>query len=81
MCRIAPIDEAARRIPVRAAVLDLLALAAPMPAALGAPDPEAREFLETLRRIVVRSAAEELWDKYHAPCDDGTARALARYGA
>ena len=54
MCQIAPFEDPSRRIPIRAAVLDLLALAAPMPAALGAPDPEEHEFLETLRRIVAR---------------------------
>ena len=48
-----------------------------MPAALGAPDSEEHEFLETLRRIFVRSAAEELWDKYHAPLSDGLGRLLA----
>jgi hypothetical protein len=77
MCRIAPFEDPSRRIPIRAAVLDLLALAAPMPAALGAPNPEEQEFLETLRRIVARSAAEELWDKYHAPPSDGLGRLLA----
>ena len=77
MCRIAPFEDPARRIPIRAAVLDLLALAAPMPAARGAPGSEEHEFLETLRRIFVRSAAEELWDKYHAPLSDGLGRLLA----
>ena len=81
MCRTVPAEDLSRRIPIRAAVLDLLAIAAPLPAALGTADPAEREFLETLRRIVARSAAEELWDKYHAPAEDGPGRALARYGA
>jgi hypothetical protein len=80
MSPVAPIDEVPRRIPIRAAVLDLLARAAPRPAALGAPSEEEQEFLDTLRRIVARSAAEELWDKYHASRPDGLARVLARYG-
>ena len=63
-------------IPIRAAVLDLLAL----PAAPGASGSEEREFLETLRRIVARPAAEQLWDKYHASVEDGAGRALSRYG-
>ncbi|MFT3971982.1 MAG: hypothetical protein QM699_00440 [Amaricoccus sp.] len=60
-------------------MLDLLALAAPRPAALGGPSAEEAEFLETLRRIVARSASEELWDKYHAPANDTPARIFARY--
>ena len=44
----------------RSAVIDLLAFAAPRPAALGAPSDEEREFLETLRRILARSAMEDL---------------------
>ena len=79
MCRIEPIELSGRRVPIRAAVLDLLALAAPMPAALGAPDAEEQAFLEALRRIVVRSQAEDLWDRYHAPSTDGVAVALSRY--
>ncbi len=79
MSRIETFPEPSRRIPVRAAVLDLLARAAPRPAALGEPSEEEREFLETLRRIVARSAAEELWDKYHAPQPDVRARIYARY--
>ncbi|MBB5223620.1 gamma-glutamylcysteine synthetase [Amaricoccus macauensis] len=69
----------ANRVPIRAAVLDLLALAAPRPAALGGPSEEEAEFLETLRRIVARSAAEELLDKYRAPVSDARARVFARY--
>ncbi len=80
MSPAAPFEEVSRRTPIRAAVLDLLARAAPRPAALGAPSEEEQEFLDTLRRIVARSAAEELWDKYHTPRPDGLARLLARYG-
>lgn len=79
MCRIEPIEASGRRVPIRAAVLDLLALAAPMPAALGTPDAGEQAFLEALRRIVVRSQAEDLWDRYHAPSADGVAVALSRY--
>jgi hypothetical protein len=56
-------------MPIRAAVLDLLARAAPRPAALGQPSAEEQEFLDTLRRIVARNAARELWDKYHTRGD------------
>ena len=69
----------ASRLPIRAAVLDLLAVAAPRPAALGGPSEEEAEFLETLRRIVARSAAEELLDKYRAPATDTRAKVFARY--
>jgi len=79
MSRIEMLPQPARRTPVRAAVLDLLALAAPRPAALGSRSEEETEFLETLRRIVARSAGEELWDKYHAPANDTRARVFARY--
>lgn len=79
MGHILPTENVRRRIPIRAAVLDLLALPAPMPAAPGASGLEEREFLETLRRIVVRPAADELWDKYHASIEDGAGRALSRY--
>lgn len=58
---ISPLSDV--ETPIRAAVLDLLALAAPRPAALGGPSAEEAEFLETLRRIVVRSASEGLWDE------------------
>lgn len=79
MSRFAPI-EAAAGIPVREAVLDLLARAAPRPAALGAPSAEEQEFLDTLRRIVARTAAQELWDKYHSPRPDGRSLAFASRG-
>jgi hypothetical protein len=79
MSRIESFPQPQRRTPVRAAVLDLLALAAPRPAALGGPSEEEAEFLETLRRIVTRSAREDLWDKYHAPETDTRARIFARY--
>lgn len=76
MVRFAAAD-APTRGPVREAVLDLLARAAPRPAALGAPSAEEREFLETLRRIVARTSAQELWDKYHSPLPDLSSRILA----
>lgn len=69
----------AGRVPIRAAVLDLLALAAPKPAALGVRSEEEEEFLEALRRIVARSAAEDLLDKYRAPATDTRAAVFARY--
>jgi hypothetical protein len=78
MVRFATADTPARG-PVREAVLDLLARAAPRPAALGAPSAEEQEFLETLRRIVARTSAQELWDKYHSPQPDLRARIFARY--
>jgi len=59
MCRIAPFEPAASA-PIRAAVIDLLAYAAPKPAALGRHSTEELELLDTLRRIVARSAMEEL---------------------
>jgi hypothetical protein len=59
MCRIAVLQPAASQ-PIRAAVIDLLACAAPRPAALGSPSVEEQEFLDTLRRIVARSAMDEL---------------------
>ena len=55
----------------RAAVLDLVARAP-----LGA---EEAEFLEALRRIVARTPAEALWDKYRSSRADGRARIFARY--
>ena len=63
----------ARRTPVRTAVLDLVART-------GGLGPEEAEFLEALRRIVARTPAEELWDKYRgARPDDRAARIFARY--
>jgi hypothetical protein len=58
MCRIAVLKPAASQ-PIRAAVIDLLAFAAPRPAALGSPSAEERELIEILRRIVARSAMED----------------------
>ena len=58
MCRIAVIDPNETSQPIRAAVIDLLACAAPRPAALGAPNAEEQEFLDTLRRIVARAAQD-----------------------
>ena len=77
MTRTATIDETPR-IPIRTAVLELLARAAPRPAALGAPSAEEQEFLDTLRRIVARSNAEELWDRYRGTRSDPLGRIFAR---
>ncbi len=60
MYRIAALESATSRQPIRSAVIDLLAYAAPRPAALGAPTAEEQEFLETLRRIVARSAMDDI---------------------
>jgi hypothetical protein len=62
--RIAALDLPSCNMPIRAAVLGLLAEAAPRPAALGARSDEENEFLETLRRIVSRSAgAGDPWGR------------------
>ena len=66
MSHVSAVSPSARTISLRSAVLDLLAQAAPRPAALGAPSLEEQEFLDTLRRIVARSAAEDLWCRYHS---------------
>jgi hypothetical protein len=66
MSHVSAVPPSARTISLRSAVLDLLAQAAPRPAALGAPSLEEQEFLDTLRRIVARSAAEDLWCRYHS---------------
>jgi hypothetical protein len=60
---------------VRAAVLELVA-SQPEFGAMGA---EEREFLAALRRIVERSPAEELWDKYRGSQPDGRSRIFARF--
>jgi hypothetical protein len=78
MTRIATLNDTPR-IPIRAAVLDLLAQAAPKPAALGGPSEEEQEFLDTLRRIVARSSAEELWDKYKGTRSDPLSWVFARF--
>jgi hypothetical protein len=72
-----PANSLGEPMSVRIAVLDLLAYAAPRPAALGAPSEEEQEFLDTLRRIVRRSAVEELRDKYNGSRHDPRARAFA----
>jgi hypothetical protein len=81
MSRVAQIPAPSRTLSLRAAVLDLLAQAAPRPAALGTPSAEEQEFLDTLRRIVARSAAEDLWCRYHSarPDSRGPALAFTRY--
>jgi hypothetical protein len=66
------------RIPVRTAVLDLVAGAAVRPQP-GPPGAEELEFLAALRRIVERSPAEELWDKYRGSRSDGRSRIFARF--
>ena len=78
MSRIATLEPSAD-VPIRVAVLELLAQAAPRPAALGAPSADEHEFLETLRRIVRRSNAEELWQKYHGSRPDARSAIFARY--
>ena len=66
------------RVPVRTAVLDLVAGAAVRPLN-GEPGDEEREFLEALRRIVERTPTEELWDKYRGARPDGRSRIFARF--
>ena len=41
--------------------------------------PEEAEFLEALRRIVARTPAEALWEKYRGSRPDSRARIFARY--
>jgi hypothetical protein len=66
-----------RRTPSRPAVLDLVARTdATAEQPLG---PEEAEFLEALRRLVARTPAQELWDKYRGSSADGPARIFARY--
>lgn len=55
--------------PARAALLD-------MATAVG---PEEAEFIEALRRLVARTPAQDLWDKYRSAGPDQTGRILARY--
>lgn len=62
-----------RRTPVRAALLDLADRMA------SEPSPEEAEFIEALRRIVARTPAEELWDKWRNSRSDARGRAIARY--
>lgn len=64
---------------VRMAVLELLANAAPRPAALGAPSEEEQDFLDTLRRIVTRGAGEDLASRYGGTRTDNFAWVFARY--
>ncbi len=78
MSRIAASEDRSRRIPLRAAVLAFLERAAPRPAEPGAPSDEEREFLDTLRRMVRRSNAEELWEKYHGSRPDPRDRMVRR---
>ena len=70
MSRIA--DFPARRTAVRAAVLDLVGQNAE--ASGEAIGPEEAEFLAALRRIVSRTPAQDLWDKYHGSRSDGASR-------
>ena len=59
MPRDLPFPEPAQRMPVRSAVLDLIAAA-------GGARPDSPEYLSELREIVAsRPRAEELWEKYH----------------
>jgi hypothetical protein len=73
MCRIETFAPPESREPLHAAVIDLLVLAVPQPAALGEPDAEAKALLETLRRIVARSA-DEAPDEAAEPRADMTRR-------
>jgi hypothetical protein len=58
MPRDMPFNEPSRRMPMRSAVLDLIAQA-------GGPRPDEPGFILELRDIVAnRSRADELWDKY-----------------
>ena len=67
------VEFPARRTPVRTAVLDLVART-------GGLGPEEAEFLEALRRIVARTPAEDLWEKWRGDRpDDRAARIFARY--
>jgi hypothetical protein len=61
---------------VRTAVLELVASAGEPTGPLGE---EEREFLAALRRIVERSPAEELWEKYRGSQADCRARIFARF--
>ena len=63
------------RIPVRAAVLDLVSQQQ-QEAAIGADE---AEFLSALRRIVDQAPALDLWDKYHGSESDDTSRIFARF--
>jgi len=74
MSRIVAIPP--RRTPARPAVLDLVARTGAAEQPLG---PEEAEFLEALRRLVARTPAQELWDKYRGSTEDGPARIFARY--
>jgi len=74
MSRIVEIST--RRTPARAAVLDLVARTEAPAGGLG---PEEAEFLAALRRILARTPAEELWDKWRNSSPDGCARIFARY--
>ena len=64
---------------VRMAVLELLAKAAPRPAALGAPSEEEQEFLDTLRRIVARGTADDIIARYNVPRPDPFGWVFARF--
>ena len=68
------VDFPSRRTPVRTAVLDFVARNTAT--GLG---PEEAEFLEALRRIVARTPAEDLWDKWRNSRPDRNAHIFARY--
>jgi hypothetical protein len=78
MSRIVAFPEA-RRVTGRAAMLEFIAQAGPRPARDAALGPEEQEFLDALRRIVSRSPAEDLWDKYRGDRGDRRSRIFARY--
>jgi hypothetical protein len=73
---MSPDRNPSRRIPVSTAVLDLVGARSGPAAQLGE---EEREFLAALRRIVERSPAEELWDKYRGSTPAHRARIFARF--
>ena len=51
----------------------------PVAATEPALGPEEAEFLAALRRIVARTPAERLWEKYRGGYSDARLRILARY--
>lgn len=68
-------DVPFRHPPARAAVLDLAA-------ARNAADrvgPEEAEFIAALRRVLARTPAEDLWDKWRNSRPDRRARIFARF--
>ena len=71
--------DVSARTPVRSAILDFVAQAGPRPAPEAALGDEEQAFLDALRRIVARTPAEELLDKYRGSRSDSRSRIFARY--